>query len=827
MKKITLLTSIVTFIALPNLSVAQEEAPKRVAQLEEVVVTARKRSESQQDVPVAVTAISSEQMAANNIATIADVAKIAPSLDQREGRKQGGFSIRGVGQVRINEVQADPGVAVYMDGIFLARNDSQLLDTVAIENVQVLRGPQGTLFGKNSVGGAIIVTTKDPAEETMLSFSSKLDTLGQRNATISLDLPLIEDRLLSKFTFGSVKSDGYAEDLDTGAHMGDDDRLMAALQLYWRISDNMSMKSLAYFNDQDENIPPHYCQQITLNGALSYARAPGRPEAYHEACSNAERLIGQEKVQTENYGNEFVSQDALFGNTLTWDFESGTLKSITSYVLKGDNFSDFDFDATDLLAIRNTAHVRNQLKEQGVYSDEGSRYTLGQELQYSGLALQDRLTYTVGLFASWESLDRQLEGQSSTREGWVGFESLPGLPNINMLCGLLPEDCLYVRGVNNTALSSYDNTSYAAFSQVIYDITPTLHLTAGLRYSYEQREIRVEQFEAEAVPPVAGIVPLPPGTPITVMTETMFNNLEGMDIQLSRGEIQRSEIDFERLSPMISLSWDASEHFQWNNVDALMIYGSVSEGFKSGGFNVLSTGIDSFDPEFVVSSEIGFKLDALQRSMRLNMALYNSDYKDIQVVVADIPSLGAPEIFTNNAGLARMRGVEAELMWLLSHNWVINASGNFIDAEFLEYDDTVNDPVTGTPGPVDRSDEPFPFIPEFVYNLSVNYSREFSFGLLDFVLSRNTRSEQFIGGDAMAGLPQFRDDATIKGFSTWSARASWIPRDNRDIRVSIYGNNITNKEYVATGSAVYSGFGTNSITMGKEAHFGLDFKYGF
>lgn len=810
--------------------IAFSEETKKSMQIEEVVVTARKRDESLQEVPVAVTAVSTEEMAANNIANIADLAKIAPSLDQREGRKQGAFSIRGVGQVRINEVQADPGVAVYMDGVFLARNDSQLIDTLALQSVQVLRGPQGTLFGKNSVGGAILVTTKDPMDAFEVSINSKMDSLGQRDFKAAFDIPLIEGKLYSKLTLGTVRSDGYAEDVDTGAAMGDDDKILAALQLLWDIDEDMSLKTIAYFNKQNENIPPHYCQQVTLDGSLSYARAPGRTETYNEACSNAEALIGTGKVSTENYGGEFTSTDALFGATFTWNTSVGTIKSITSYVLKGDNYSDFDFDATDLLAIRNTTHVRDQLRRQGVFDEDGSRYTLGEELQFSGLAFEDKLSYTVGIFGSWESMDKQLEGQASTKEGWIGFESLPGLPSPGMLCslgGILDEECLYVRGVYNAAVTSYDNTSYAVFSQAAYDISQSVQLTAGLRYSYEERKINIMQFDAETIPPILG-VSLPIPLPVTIMTETQFNMLEGVEIALSRGASENAEVDFERLSPMLSLSWNISENIALTNVDAMMTYLTVSEGFKSGGLNVLQAGIGHYKPEYVISTELGLKLDAFDRRLRFNSAIYNSDYRDIQVVVADIPSLGAPEISTNNAGLAQMRGVEFELTWLLRDSFILKASGNYIDAEFLEFDDQGIDPITGDVTTVDRSAEPFPFIPKFVYNLSARYTLLTSdFGQFDLVLSRNARDDQFIGGDAMAGLAQFRDDATIKGFSTWSSRITWTPSDDGKLVVALYGNNLTDKEYVATGSAVYSGFGSNSITMGKERNIGLEVSYRF
>ncbi|WP_344938141.1 TonB-dependent receptor [Zhongshania borealis] len=798
-------------------------------------MTARKRSESQQDVPLAVTAVSSEEMASQNISTIADIARIAPGLDQREGRKQGAFAIRGVGQVRLTDLQSDPGVAVYLDGMFLARNDSQLVDTVAIQSVQVLRGPQGTLFGKNSVGGAILVTTKDPSDEFAIGLSSKLDSLGQRDARISIDIPLVDDRLFSKWTFGSIRSDGYAEDVDTGKELGDDDRLLAALQVLWNVNDDMELKGLAYFNKQEENIPPYYCEQITLSSSLSYARTPGRPEAYHEACSNAEKLIGTGKIQTENFGNKFSSRDALFGVSLTWDLPMGTFKSITSYALKGDNNNDYDIDATDLLIVRNTEFTREQLKRQGIYDKDGSRYTLGNELQFSGSALTDRLQYTVGVFASWESMDNQIAGQALTRESWVGFESLPGLPSLSDICtlgGLLGEKCLYVRGINTSTLSSFDNTSYAAFSQVLFDITPTLHITGGLRYSYEKREMLLEEFGSQSVPPpIPGVLPWPEfianELPITVMTETQFNMLEGIENPLSRGPKKTGEVTFERLSPMMSLSLDVSEHFSWEQIDALMAYVTFSEGFKSGGLNVVLGDIEPYDPEYVISTEVGVKIDALQRRMRLNLALYNSDYKDVQILVTKASSLGAPQNITNNAGLAKMQGAEMELTWLLSDAWMLRASGNYIDARILEYDDEVLDPVSAEPIAIDRSGEPFPYIPRYVYSLSANYSLRTNAGDFDFVLSRNTRSDQFMGSDAAAGLPQFRAQATIDGVTTWSGRATWIPWNDQGLRISLFGNNLADEEYVASGSATYSGFGTNAITLGKVRHIGLELNYEF
>ena len=551
-----------------------------------------------------------------------------------------------------------------------------------------------------------------------------------------------------------------------------------------------------------------------------------------ERCQQIEPLIDRKEVEMEDFGLTFRSRDLIFGATLTWDLPLGELKSITSYTRKGDSRADFDIDATDLMIVRNTTYTKQLLEDQGLYDKDGSRYSYGQELQLSGSLLNERLHYTAGLFAAWESIDNHVAGQMLTEEGWVGFEQLPGLPRPNdfwVFSGITGEDCLYVRGVPGGDISSLDNTSYALFSQVLYDITHSLQLTAGLRYSYEQRDIKIEYIQGETSPPatIVRVIPNDPttGLPITVMTETQFNQLEGQILPLRRGTPVSGSKVFERLSPMVSLSWTPTDQWDFDRVDNLLLYFTVSEGFKSGGFNAVGNELSTFDPEFVISTELGIKLDALERRLRFNAALYHSDYEDIQLVVSKLSTLGAPIVSTNNAGLATMQGFEMELTWQPSRHWLLRATGNVIDAEFQEYDDEVLEPVSATPIAVDRSDEPFPYIPEYVYNLSARYSWDSFLGNWAFTVARNGRAGQFLGNDAGAGLPQFRDAATTDSFTLYTARLSWAPYADGSLELALFGNNITDEQYIASGTATYSGFGTNAVTRGKAAHFGLDVRY--
>ena len=808
----------VTATVLPVL--AQERKAEEFA-LEEVIVTARKRDESQQSVPVAVSAYGGEELAANNISDIADIARLAPGLDQREGRKQGGFAIRGVGQTNINEISNDPGVAVYLDGIFLSRNDSQLLNTVDVQSVQVLRGPQGTLFGKNSVGGAIVVTTKDPGDELAFEFGTRIGSYDRRDAQLTIDIPLIEDKVHSKLTLAQRSAGGYSKDVDSTREFGDSDQQIAVLQTLIDFNDDLSLRLIGYYNHQREMVEPNNCRLFDSNATLSATRVPGRAENYSEACGAVSALIDDYKVQSENEGLYFGSDDLLLAATLTWDFAGGTLKSISSWANKRNTSGDFDIDGTDFFYIGNGTHRNRVLHEQGLTDsdNDSTRDTLGQELQWSGTALNERLQFTLGVFGSTESIDRDVGGTYLGKEGWVGFEALNPLPPP-------PPGFLYVRGISSFSINSYDNTSYAAFGQFLYDLTPSLQFTTGIRYTYERREIKQQNISGPATPPLLNIPGDPTSQlPITIMTEAQFNNLEGKQAQLAFKNTVYGDVDYTRVSPMLSLAWSISDQLGWEDT-SLMTYITLSEGFKGGGFTSASGlgAIRTFDPEFVLSTEIGFKLDALQRSLRLNVAAYNSDYKDIQVLVSKIPgAFGAPEVATQNAGLARIQGLEAELTWLLSPAWMLRASGNYIDADLIEFDDEVINPNTQNIEILDRSTEPFPFIPEVVYSLSLRYGLQTeSMGDVDFVVSHNYRDGMYIGQDAGASF--FRDASTIDGFAIQSLRITWTPFEDRSVQLSLYGNNILDKEYIASGVSIGS-FGTAQITPGKPAMWGLDFSY--
>ncbi len=799
---------------------------RSAAVIEEVVVTARRRAENLQEIPVAVSAVSANEMSLNNIDNISGLTRIVPGLERHEGRKQASFSIRGIGRSRTAELSLDPSVGVYVDGIFLPRNDSQLVDAVAIENVQVLRGPQGTLFGKNTIGGAILVTTKRPADHFQIELDTRLDTFNGRDWAVSMDVPMLDSRVLTRFTLAQKRGDGFAEDEHTGRHFGTDDRVLFVAQSFFDISEDFNVTLLGFFNDQEEMIPPYNCQFATREGVLSAVRTPGREESYEDACRRVEPLFERKKVSSENVGSSYNSEDYLFSARALWGFESGDLTSLTSFSGKKPSVLNFEVDATDLLYVINRDYFLDELIRQGLFSDEddvGSRWGWSQEFQFAGRAINDRLNYTVGLFASKESIDRDLDGQRLTREGWLGFERLDGL-------GDAPAGSLYVVGSVQGGVASYDNLSYAAFGQVAFDISNSVQIALGVRHSIEERELKSQDFAPVSnTPPVVGGLPAVPGAPLLVMTEAQFNSLEGISQQIVFGRTDRGKTAFESTSPMLSLSWQLTDAYDIAGVDSLMVYATVAEGFKSGGFAPRTDFLDTYDPEVVVSTEVGFKLDALNNRLRYNLAFYRSEFTDMQVLVARVDGLGGIDTGTDNAAESLISGAELELTYLLNNNYTLTLSGAYTDADIQSFNDfRITSQVDTTPIPIDRSGEPLPFIPEVSYSVSIRgYWETEAYGDFNLVASAGYRSEIFIGQDFKAGLPEFRSKATTDSYSVANLRFTWLPLHGDSLALSLFGKNILDETYVAWGLAVYDGIGSNAVIRGEPAQWGMELNYRF
>lgn len=442
-------------IAAESTPVTQAHAPPEAGGLQEIVVTARKREESLQDVPVSVVAASGAELEQRSIQNLAKLGTSTPNFRFSEqpqtGRTGGVVFIRGVGQ-RDPIAAYDPAVGIYVDGVYLGRMFANNIDTLEVERIEVLRGPQGTLFGKNTSGGAVNILTRRP-DTAADSFGGRIAaTTGQFSRfdlTGNVNVPLVADRLALQISASRLTQDGFAHRMD-GADMSDTDRWSTRAQMLYQATERFSVLFGAdYFSSREAN--------------AAFRLVDTNPSVPPIAALNA--------FTAERYDDRWVSPTPYFFNatgpnqadnilrgtalTLSWEGGWGTLKSISSY-RDQDVISNEDPDGSPVEEINSFQH--------------SLQHQFSQELQAGGTSLESRLDWTVGAFFFREV--------SQSHE------------NYDLLTPL------FGGGADFSRRSNIENTSKAIYGQGVYALTDRLRLTAGLRYTDDVKHLQTLQFDA-------------------------------------------------------------------------------------------------------------------------------------------------------------------------------------------------------------------------------------------------------------------------------------------------------------------------------------------
>ena len=720
--------------------------------IEEITVTARKRSESLQNTPIAISVFDGDGLEARGIDNLMGVAKIAPNMSFQNNPSFGGASnaasiyIRGVGQKEFLPT-TEPGVGLYVDGIYIARSIGAILNLVDVEQVEILRGPQGTLFGRNTIGGAIIVTTIKPTDDFGGNLEATIGIDNMQRAKVHLNVPLMNN-LLSKFSLASMKQDGYVKRPD-GTNLGDDNTLTGRATFLWSPNNSVEALLSVEISRDRENGPPMTLLDINLGntidpdtppfavinnvGANQAAGGGAMPCATPNApinlavpgCYDLRYRIGDSK----NAGTApAFSETDLKATSLniSWDINKNlTLKSITAWRDLDSKFAR-DGDHSPLLI--------------SAYHDTLEQQQFTQEFQLLGSSFDNSLNWIIGLYFFDEEGD-----------------------NVNTLDFVVSS---FQSG------GKFSNTSKAIFSQATWDISDQWSLTAGLRYTSEDKSFLPDQFIITNYFAGSGNPML--DAPFLQVGERILPFLE-------------KDIDISESTAMVDLS------YQWTN--DLMTYISYSEGFKSGGFTqrvfppqiagtTAAAGtadidlIPDFDPEFADAYEMGFKYTGLEGRLRLNGALFHTEYDDLQVQVF---TSVAP--VTKNAASAKITGWEMEATYIPAESWVIEASYGWVNARYDEID--FNETF------IDKSNA-FERVPKSTGSLAI--SKEFNFSSSGSVLIRldgSYRAREFM--DA-ANTPVIAQDS----YYLLNASATWYSLNNRwNLRLNL--NNITDEDYLITG----------------------------
>ncbi len=806
---------------------------KAQSSLEEVVVYARRRQELLQQTPVAVTAFSGDQLAQAGIKNILDLNKVVPSLSiSEDGSKEPKFFIRGIG-ARSGGTFLDPGVGIYLNEILIPRPIGQLLETIDIESVQVLRGPQGTLFGKNNTGGAILFRTAQPnLSEGSTKISAIVGNYDRRDIKLLTNIPVIEDELAVRFSLSRTYTEGFLENVTDGETFSDEDRIGASLRVLWDIDENFSADLFGFWSKTDEFSQGPTCVFQNPNASLPNLVFPQQP-AFSDACRESEALREERKISYNSEESFFEVESSMVALTLRWmltdDIE---VKSITGYSRWDDVYVNDDLDGTRAIIVSGGSKaVGETLEGSGYKVADDDRWQLTQEFKFTGTAFNERMDYTVGVFASTERmpsvLGNQLVGPGGI--GGIPFSFVTGLfvpiPGLSDALGSTADQASIVPFAEWLGESSkLRNDSMAVFGEFTLELADWLEFTLGGRYTKETRDRETLVTEVDTVElgnrlGATYVEQFGVFTPISrAQFDAQFDDKRNLPL-LSENTVIGASRDFTEFTPSATLSMLAPG--AW--VDAMQLnsfltYVTYSKGFKAGGIDARGQELVGVEPEFVTNIELGFKLDAVDSRFRFNASIFHTEWEDMQIQTNELgDSITGTEIlqFYTNAGASTIDGVELESAFTFA-NWFVNFNASYLDATFHDFMGNAVTPFVGE-RPVDRSKEPFFVTPKLTYSLSAYYKLLTPVGMFIPRFSASYRDEVFTGLDYLADS---FESAHIEEVTVYDARLIYQPSER--VQVTAFVENVTDKVYYTSGFSNSGALGAGLMISGKPRTFGLE-----
>ncbi len=825
---------------LPNIALGQ-------AALEEIVVTARKREESLQETPVAVSAFSAESLEELGMRNISDLTKVVPNVDMYTGNGTAGGAnvfIRGIG-ARNSGVNFDSGVGIYVDDVYVSRVDGAVLDNVDVQSVQVLRGPQGTLFGKNTTGGAILYTTNKPNEELGGHAEVRVGNYDQLDSQATLNVPLVGDTLMSRFSLYETKQDGYVhseipEGLPVQAEgntpfledeYSDTDRYGGQAQLRWAAAEDLLLDLNYNYGKTDQAARGQNCEVVNgIDGAGWQALLqdnlivePSTGQTIKDWCA-ANQALGKDKIMANLSPNKYKAEVSTLSLTANWEINDVlSFKSISAgRYTQGGEVNELDAMAIANLGRTNFAGVGAEQRNTDAYS---------QEFQLTGSAFDNKLDYVVGLFGFYEETDK-------------GSASSPSGPYFNTFS--TPTTAFYQNALD-TLLTK--NSSASAFSQADWHFDQYWTMTLGARYTWEERKLtrRHREPDLATLSTTGNVTVVVPGTiynfpdgPDTFNPNHLFvtpiDPLTGLPDPLAN-QTQRS--DDSKINPMGSIqrTFDGVGFMDFGNA-----YFTVANGFLSGGISdTLSTEtnlLEPYDPEEVWNYEAGFKMDAWEHKLRLNTAVFYTDYENRQLTTIRLnPETNRPQGSLINAKSSWISGIEFEAIVLPVENLQITANVTFNDSDIEEYDDQR---ITAAEGPkpddctrinvagladldscpIDRSDEGLPRLPDSVYFLAIQYTFETEVGTVVPMVSWSYRTNLdncFDYSSCLSGIYKV-DQEDVAARLTWNSPSmAW--------RVTAFGYNLADERYVTGGTPLVDVTETAGTIYNPPRTYGVEMAY--
>ncbi len=786
-----------TMFAMPHLAQAQDsEAESRTTRtLDMVVVTARKSEENLQTTPVAVTALSADAILDAQVADVSDLQRTAPGLVIAQGgASTSGFafvSIRGQGNLQ-PILANDPAVGTYIDGVYVARPSVGLTDLQDIQRIEVLRGPQGTLFGRNTTGGAINIISNDPVlGEFSGQVKGELGSDNYKAASATINVPLTE-RLAWRTNYSFRKRDGFGNSQVTGRDVLDVNTNFIRSKLKYE-GDSWSLVLSGDYNKMEDE--GSGIQLAAVNTALVPAPfQPGLLASLHTKDNwwdtyalGTTQATGTEDLPADiqaMYGVAPYNNLEVYGTSAKLDIELGdwAFQSTTSWRhSENEGLTDTDSSPVPLLA---------------TFAGSNSEY-FSQEFQVSG-NLTDRLSVISG--------------------GYYGREAGYEYSRSQIFGGLLRDSNADV--VNKT---------FGVYAQGYYSITDDLRLMGGYRHTWDERDSFLHNAQVLGLPYDAPVARTPYGINCTVDADTPPTATDCTKTQLAT---------FDYPAWALGLDWQATP--------SLFVYAKTSSASKAGGWNLRAGGLPAFAPEKVKDVEFGFKADTLQQRLRFNAALFHTWKSQNQAIVNDfVPGIGVTQYIQNN-GDVRIWGLETELVFLPWEGMEVTGnlsvmdgeykSGSFQEIQVIAGSGCTNSDNVVDGCVVDLSDTPLIQFPKSQFNLSAKQVFELAGGELSVLGSWSYVDEQHYSAVKPADEQpdavkmQYAEEnalGLVDSYNLFNARVAFRPQD-RNFEVAAFIRNIGNEKYLTRRFPdVYRQLGIATEFAGEARHWGVSLSYDF
>jgi iron complex outermembrane receptor protein len=798
--------------------------------LEEIVVTAQRRETALQTTPIAISAYGGEALADAKVFSANDLAAAVPAFSLTANTPLDvELNIRGITNTRLDSPSADPSVGTFVDGIYMGRTGDLNFDFYDLERVEVIRGPQGVLLGKNVVGGALSIMTAKPKFDQSGSL-----TVGYGNYQSKLVSGYVTggmtDSVAGRFSFQYRGRDGFGYDKLHDRDVEDLSSVQMRGQFLYDPEDSdWTVRGIFnYYKDNTNGINVVAVEGGTPSCETSYLRTNcTRP------WSNLRAYLGltdprvnvaqsvQYKGDTKPT-NQFMRRD---GYTMTLDvqrdFEDFAFNSLTGYT-HGDSAQSYDQTGAGPEALgwsitnwqAYMAYMNNRYGTRPATSNNGQflfAQPVAEAVKASQFSQEFRLTsanpdsnidWIVGAYFKKDEIDKT---DRFIGENFLGALLTGGNNPLSTLSG------------ENKWINQGEIENVAAFASLGWKVSETVKVSAGLRHTSDKKSGVVQgivvatgdRFNPNDPRPnvtIEGLCRRPDGTAVSPTPATCTAPNKWV---YAAGDSFTTPYSakWNKLTPQVTVDWSPSEN--------TFVYATLAKGFKGGGFddtpaNPAQASIP-YDPEEATNYEVGFKTTMLDRRLRLNASVFMMDYKNLQVTQTNAACLCN---LTDNAASADIQGVEAELEFLATEALRLSLGGSYVKTEYVDFLETAINPTTGTR--LDSSGNQLQRTPESQLSMGVDYTTNFGAwdDALKFSVNYNWQSDLFWATDNIATEPSY---------GLIDARIQLAPKDV-DWSVSLWGKNLSDELYRVN---IISFFGEEVSQFGPPRTYGLDIAWKF